>query len=57
MIFVDASAMIEMMAGENDADALADHLGAGRLRLCSAISVWETIAALCRTYVFAVPSA
>ena len=57
MIFVDASAMISMMAGESDADGLADRLGAERLRLCSAISVWETIAGLCRTHTFSVPSA
>jgi len=57
MIFVDASAMISMMTGESDADVLADRLGAERLRLCSAISVWETIAGLCRTHTFSVPSA
>lgn len=57
MIFVDASAMIAMMANESDADELADRLGAERLRLCSAVSVWETIAGLCRTYTFSVPSA
>jgi ribonuclease VapC len=57
MIFVDASAMISMMTGESDADGLADRLGAERLRLCSAISVWETIAGLCRTHTFSVPSA
>jgi len=57
MIFVDASAMISMMAGESDADELADRLGAERTRLCSAISVWEAITGLCRTYVFSVPSA
>lgn len=57
MIFVDASAMISMMAGESDADELADRLGVERLRLCSAISVWEAIAGLCRTYTFSVPSA
>ena len=57
MIFVDASAMISMMTGESDADGLADRLGAERQRLCSAISVWETIADLCRTHTFSVPSA
>jgi ribonuclease VapC len=57
MIFVDASAMISMMAGESDADALADRLGAERMRLCSAMSIWETVAGLCRTYVFSVSSA
>ena len=57
MIFVDASAMIAMMAGERDADELADRLGAETQRLCSALSVWETIAGLCRTYIFSVRSA
>lgn len=57
MIFVDASAMISLMTGEHDADDLADRLGAEQSRLCSAISVWETIAGLCRTYMFSVPSA
>jgi ribonuclease VapC len=56
-IFVDASAMISMMAGESDADELADRLGAEPLRLCSAVSVWETVAGLHRTYMFSVPSA
>lgn len=44
-------------AGESDADELADRLGTEQQRLCSAISVWETVAGLCRTYVFSVPSA
>ena len=57
MIFVDASAMISMMTGESEANGLADRLGAERQRLCSAISVWETIAGLCRTHTFSVPSA
>jgi len=57
MIFVDASAMISMMTGASDADRLADRLEAERQRLCSAISVWETIAGLCRTHTFTVPSA
>ena len=57
MIFVDASAMIALMTGEAEADDLADRLGAEQSRLCSAISVWETIAGLCRTYMFSVPSA
>ena len=56
-IFVDASALIAMMAGEADADDLADRLGTEQPRLCSAVSVWETIAGLCRAYMFSVPSA
>jgi ribonuclease VapC len=57
MIFVDASALISMIAGEEDADSQADRLDAERLRLCSAISVWETVAGLCRSYTFSVTSA
>jgi ribonuclease VapC len=57
MVFIDASAMISMMAGESDADELADRLEANRPGLCSAVSIWETIAGLCRSYMFAVPSA
>jgi len=57
MVFIDASAMISMMTGESDADALADCLEADKPGLCSAISTWETIAGLCRTYMFSVPSA
>jgi ribonuclease VapC len=56
-IFVDASAMIALMAGEADADRLADRVGAERRRLCSAVSRWETIAGLCRSYAFSVRSA
>lgn len=57
MIFVDASAMIAMIVGEPDADAFADRLETQRQRLCSAISVWETVAGLCRSYRFSVEAA
>jgi ribonuclease VapC len=56
-IFIDASAMISMMTGESDANELADQMEAEQSRLCSAISLWETIAGLCRGYTFSVPSA
>jgi ribonuclease VapC len=56
-IFIDASAMISMMTGESDANELADQMEAEQSRLCSAISLWETIAGLCRSYTFSVPSA
>jgi len=49
--------MISMMTGESDASELADQMEAEQLRLCSAISLWETIAGLCRKYTFSVPSA
>jgi ribonuclease VapC len=56
MVFVDASALIAIIAGEPDADALADLLETER-RLCSPISVWETVAGLCHSYTFSVPAA
>jgi ribonuclease VapC len=51
MIFADASALIAIIAGEPEADSLADLLESERSRLCSALSVWETIAGLCRSSV------
>jgi ribonuclease VapC len=56
-IFADASALIAIITGEDGADALADRLEADRQRLCSAVSVWETVAGLCRSYIFSVPTA
>ena len=56
-IFADASALIAIIAGEDDADALADTLEADRVRLCSAVSVWEAVAGLCRSYALTVPDA
>lgn len=57
MIFVDASALISIITGEADAAELADRLEADRLRLCSALSVWETVAGLCHSRTFSVPGA
>lgn len=57
MIFADASALIAIITGEAEADALADRLEAASRRLCSAMSVWETVAGLCRSYTFSVPTA
>jgi ribonuclease VapC len=57
MVFADASALIAIIAGEPDADALSDLLEAETVRLCSALSVWETVAGLCRSYAFQVPTA
>jgi ribonuclease VapC len=57
MIFVDASALIAIIAAEPEADRLADLIEAERTRLCSALSVWETVAGLCRSYTFSVPAA
>ena len=49
-VFVDASAFIAILTEEADWAGLADRLEADKLRLCSALSVWETVAALCRSY-------
>lgn len=57
MIFVDASALISMMTGEDDADALADRLETDPLRLCSTISTWETVAGLYHAYTLSVSAA
>jgi ribonuclease VapC len=57
VIFADASALIAIIAGEAEANDLADVMEAERLRLYSAISAWETVAGLCRSYTFSVPAA
>ena len=57
MVFADASALVAIIAREPDALTLAERLEADRLRLCSALGVWETVAALCRSYAFPIPSA
>ena len=57
MVFVDASALIAIIVGEPDAAELADLLEADRLRLCSAVSTWETVAGLSRSYTYSIPSA
>lgn len=56
-VFADASALVRIMAGEDDADALADALEADADRLCSAVAVRETVAGLCRSYAFSIPAA
>jgi ribonuclease VapC len=56
-IFVDASALIAIIAGEDGADSLADALDADEARLCSALSVWETMAGLRRSHAFSVANA
>ncbi|GEO16328.1 type II toxin-antitoxin system VapC family toxin [Microvirga aerophila] len=57
MIFVDASALIAIIAGEPDADTLVDLLETELRRLCSALLVWETVAGLCHSHTFSVPAA
>ena len=50
MIFIDASALISMIAGEEDADTLADRLAKDRTRLVSPVAMWEATAGLCRSF-------
>jgi ribonuclease VapC len=57
MIFADASALIAIVAKEPHAVALAEVLETDQGRICSALSVWETVAGLCRSYVFSFPAA
>jgi ribonuclease VapC len=57
IIFADASALVAIISGEADANELADCIELANLRLCSAISAWETMAGLCRSYSFTVPKA
>lgn len=57
MIFVDASALVAIIAGESEASQLADRLEQDRIRLISAMSAWETIAGLCRSHSFSAQSA
>lgn len=49
-VFVDASALISMIAGEPDGRELANRLDAERKRLVSALSVWEAFAGLRRSH-------
>ncbi|WP_158805080.1 MULTISPECIES: type II toxin-antitoxin system VapC family toxin [unclassified Acidisoma] len=49
-LFVDASAMICMIAREAEARRLVEVLRTDPERLCSAMSNWETMAGLCRSY-------
>ena len=57
MIFVDASALIAIITQEPDALDLTACLEGERLRYYSAMAAWETVAGLCRSYMFSVESA
>lgn len=57
IVFADASALIAIVAHEPDAVALADCLESYQRRIVSALSVWETIAGLRRSYSFSVSAA
>jgi len=56
-IFVDASALVSIAAREDDALDLIGILEADRMRFCSAVSLWETAAALCFGHMFSLESA
>lgn len=47
-MFVDASAIVAMLTGESDADALADTLDAARAPITSRVAVFEATLGLCR---------
>lgn len=49
--------MIAIIAGESEADGFSDILQSDGERLCSALSVWETVAGLCRSHGYNVPDA
>jgi ribonuclease VapC len=45
-MFIDASAIIAMLADEAQGDAFADALAGADRRLTSAIAIWEAVAGL-----------
>ncbi len=52
MIFADASALIAVIAEEPDAGPLVQALNRDLVRLCSAVSAWESVSGICRSYGF-----
>ncbi|CAX17089.1 Conserved protein of unknown function (plasmid) [Methylorubrum extorquens DM4] len=57
MMFVDASALTAILAGEPDAPALVARLQQARQRLSSPLAVWETTIALARILDLTLPEA
>lgn len=51
-VFVDASALTAIIVREPDFESLVDILEADEDRLCSATSLWETVAGLVHSYAF-----
>ncbi|MFD1610464.1 type II toxin-antitoxin system VapC family toxin [Sphingomonas tabacisoli] len=49
-LFVDASAIVAMLAQENGADDLAARLGDAESPITSAVAMWEAVTALHRSY-------
>jgi len=57
VIFIDASALVAIITKEPGHIALAKALESESSVACSAISIWETVAALVNSYRFSVPAA
>ena len=49
-MFLDASAIIAMVANEDDCDQFDNALETSSLRMTSAIALWEAVAGLCRSH-------
>ena len=56
-IFLDASAMVAIMTDEPGAFELEQCFGVADDRLCSAMSLWETVRAVARKRAISVPEA
>lgn len=56
-MFVDASALTAMIAGEDDAASLLERLQKGNSRITSPLAVWETGVAIARLLGISVPQA
>lgn len=56
-IFIDASAMVAMIAGEEEAATFAARIDEHTERMTSAIAYWETVAALCHSHGYTPDSA
>jgi len=57
VIFVDASALVAIIASEPDGMRLAEIVKDEIRIACSAVSIWETMSALSHSYKFLVPTA
>jgi ribonuclease VapC len=56
-MFLDASAIIAMLADEADGDVFADALSTAENRVTSPIAVWEAVAGLVKEYALSVREA
>jgi ribonuclease VapC len=56
-LFVDASAMVAIIAAEPGADALVERLEGHSAPLCSPVSAWESMSALVRSFGMTPPAA